>query len=486
MLKRVTLENFKRFGSPVTLELASVTLILGPNSVGKSCLFKALRMLAQSWKYPNSIGTLTLEGDRVTLGNFASVIHRNETERPLKITVTDAQDREASFEFHGDGSNVATLRRLTLRLDENDPGRECWVRWGDALGKPRVLLLEFDEVTATISETTLDVDWGDHSEKAPTPEEEEDGGIDQAPSAYGSAREPPAESPAEEELERRSRIRADVRRRISGVFYPIREEIRALAHVGRIRQSCPEYTTIYDADTDDLPIGKSGENLSRILATQSLVRDDLNEALAHLASADPRGQLPRYRVDVNAPEGWQSRRISLQHLDTKGGHVAWTRVTEVGAGIGQIMPILVEWARLRRKASAVRDAESDAKGDVRRVLLLEQPELHLHPAHQTALMSMLAGFRPDDHELCPSWDERPQVIIETHSEHMVMRAQTLVRTRHLGEGEVSILALGVGPHDETTVTRIHLSEDGMFEDAWPTGFFDERFEEMTADLSGKS
>jgi len=482
MLKKVTLENFKRFGSPVTLELASVTLILGPNSVGKSCLFKALRMLAQSWKHRYSIGTLTLEGDRVTLGNFASVIHRNDTSRPLKITVTDAQDREATFEFRGDGSNLARLHRLTLRLDGNDPGWDCGVGWRDEGGEPPALLLEFDEVTAAISETTLDVNWVDRSERTSDSNEED---AEKPASVYRSAGGSPTEPPSEAEVERRKNLEREGRRRINEVFYPIREEVRAVAHVGRIRQSCPEYTTIYDEDTDGLPVGKSGENLPRILATRELVKKDLNEALGHLASADPRGLLPRYRVEVEKQVGWQSRRIKLEHLDAQGVHVAWTRVTEVGAGIGQIMPVLVEWSRLRREATAVRDAEADAKGDVRRVLLLEQPELHLHPAHQTALMSMLAGLRPDDHELCPSWEDRPQVIIETHSEHMVMRAQTLVRSRHIAEGDVSILALGVGRDDGTTVTKIHLSEDGMFEDAWPTGFFDERFEEMTADLGKK-
>ena len=49
MLRNVTLKNFKAYGPKgTTFELAPITLILGPNSIGKSTLFQALMALKQT------------------------------------------------------------------------------------------------------------------------------------------------------------------------------------------------------------------------------------------------------------------------------------------------------------------------------------------------------------------------------------------------------------------------------------------------------
>jgi predicted ATPase len=70
-----------------------------------------------------------------------------------------------------------------------------------------------------------------------------------------------------------------------------------------------------------------------------------------------------------------------------------------------------------------------------------------------------------------------QFIVETHSEHMVLRLQKLVRTKKLRPEDVAILYVSRGENG-STVKRLRMDEDGDFIDRWPDGFFTERLKEF--------
>ena len=126
---------------------------------------------------------------------------------------------------------------------------------------------------------------------------------------------------------------------------------------------------------------------------------------------------------------------------------------DVGYGISQILPIIVESISSQNST-----------------LLIEQPELHLHPALQSKLGDLFA-------EQCPT----KQFIIETHSEHLVLRLKRLIRRGDLDAKDVSLLSVDANPDGTSSVTRIRLDSDGEFIDEWPRGFFDERLDEIFGD-----
>jgi predicted ATPase len=125
-------------------------------------------------------------------------------------------------------------------------------------------------------------------------------------------------------------------------------------------------------------------------------------------------------------------------------------ITSVGLGVSQLLPVLVRCLLAE-------------PGDV---VLLEQPELHLHPASQQRLA---------DFVLACSRSGR-QLIIESHSEHLVNR----LRLRAAEDKSVdSEIARSVGiifaerdlASGATTYRRTNLNEFGGF-DEWPAGFFE--------------
>lgn len=146
--------------------------------------------------------------------------------------------------------------------------------------------------------------------------------------------------------------------------------------------------------------------------------------------------------------------------------------TDVGFGIGQILPILVE-------GMVAQDQRYP------RMICVEQPEIHLHPR----LQASMADFFIDTAYLSDSptpAEQRParnvQWILETHSETLVLRLQRRIREGKLSPKDVSILY--VDPHGDqgAAIKELRLDEDGDFMDEWPDGFFEESYREKFAGL----
>jgi len=142
-----------------------------------------------------------------------------------------------------------------------------------------------------------------------------------------------------------------------------------------------------------------------------------------------------------------------------GVHVG---ITDVGFGVSQVLPIIVQSLLSRKKT-----------------LLIEQPELHLHPRLQAELGDLFI-----DSALGES---KNTLIIETHSEHLILRL--LRRIRETAEGNLEEGQLPITPEDlavvyvkptadGTKLVHLRVTEDGDFADRWPDGFFSERAREL--------
>ena len=109
---------------------------------------------------------------------------------------------------------------------------------------------------------------------------------------------------------------------------------------------------------------------------------------------------------------------------------------DVGYGVSQILPILVNILESSR-----------------RMLLIQQPEVHLHPRAQAALASLLVK------RLAESAHGDQGFVIETHSDYMIDRARIEIRRGTIGPDDVSLVYL-----DQTrnNGVRVHnIAFDGM-------------------------
>lgn len=138
--------------------------------------------------------------------------------------------------------------------------------------------------------------------------------------------------------------------------------------------------------------------------------------------------------------------------------------SDVGFGIGQLLPIIVEGAVARNK-----------------ILCVEQPEIHLHPrlqAHVADLLIETAGLVPPKDGARPTLRHSNQWIVETHSESLMLRLQRRIREQLIRPEDVSILYVEPGGANGSRIMQLRLDEHGEFVDEWPMGFFEERYAEV--------
>jgi predicted ATPase len=124
--------------------------------------------------------------------------------------------------------------------------------------------------------------------------------------------------------------------------------------------------------------------------------------------------------------------------------------SDVGFGIGQLLPVLVEGLL-----------------DGSQTIAVEQPEIHLHPR----LQAHLADFFIESSRSDRQW------IIETHSEALILRLQRRIREGKLNASEVCVLFVEHGKAG-STISELRLDNRGQFVDEWPGGFFEESYEEV--------
>ncbi len=144
---------------------------------------------------------------------------------------------------------------------------------------------------------------------------------------------------------------------------------------------------------------------------------------------------------------------------------------DLGEGITQVVPVIAACVRASTEASLV---------------AIEQPELHLHPSVAAKLGDLLVSSMLKEGD----WDTestQSQSLIETHSEHLILRI--LRRVRQTTNDEIPEHIPPVRPDDVcvmwvdnmrggTTFQRLRIDDQGEFIDRWPQGFFSERAEEL--------
>lgn len=151
--------------------------------------------------------------------------------------------------------------------------------------------------------------------------------------------------------------------------------------------------------------------------------------------------------------------------NTSGNSALKLSPRDLGVGVSQIIPVIT--------TCAVKNAIT---------VLIEQPELHLHPRLQGDLADLFI-------ETAIKGDQHNTYVIETHSEHIIRRIMRRIREdRNKGADEVritkddvAILYVAPGPNG-STVTHLRLDDEGDLIDEWPNGFFEESFRD---DMAGR-
>lgn len=221
------------------------------------------------------------------------------------------------------------------------------------------------------------------------------------------------------------------------------EFFNRVQYIAPVRATAERYYRRQDLDVQD--INPMGQNIPEMLASMS----------SRELKAWQNWTKSNFGIYFNIKTVGNNDSILLTDLNDNGNSEI-NNLSDVGFGYSQILPILLYiW----------RQTNSNRRIGVNAVttILIEQPELHLHPAMQAAEMHAL------DETLSKS--TYTSLMIETHSEYMVKQIGFDIANGILDPNDVSVLIFNDGSNgDGTQISSYKFTEDGYF-DSWPFGFF---------------
>jgi len=104
------------------------------------------------------------------------------------------------------------------------------------------------------------------------------------------------------------------------------------------------------------------------------------------------------------------------------------------------------------------------KDNIKTVILLENPEAHLHPKGQTKIAELIAKIA----------NLGVQVIVETHSDYILDGLRLTVKDGKINHEDTKLYYLELDKEDNTEVKSPQIDKDGLL-DEWPENFFDTSF-----------
>ncbi len=414
-VEAIRLKNFMAFRDTGWIELRPITLLFGKNSSGKSVIGRALRLLKQSLAAGAGYGPFiyaTRQG--VDVGSFGTMVHKsgaNEEAIPKPITFAF---RCQITGFLDELMSVINQQYRREKLPAIPAGKsqgqvEVWLQyeWNDEtkqaqLGTFEIVYLPYEEgypeliVFAAYYHSEED-NWWFHSDVLHGHENDKkpvwaDSRVEMVSGFLPSIVIP--ETTLKDGAASSSDFRFVVAL-LSEVRETIRRFLQQTDYLGPLRPK-PERTFVFDAQRikDWQSSGLKGYLRYLQGHVDHSVTETINQWLRDF------GLCHHVRPELHYTSGDQALVASVYIYESEE-ESSRRDLIDVGFGLSQVLPVVIQ--------SLVADSGS--------TLLIEQPELHLHPSAQATLADLLVD--------CVN-RRKARFVLETHSEHMLLRLQRRV------------------------------------------------------------
>lgn len=513
MITAITLQNFKGIGGAVRIPLKPITLMFGANSSGKSTIIQAIHFAREILERKNVDPDKTLSGGAsIDLGGFRNLVHNHDLDLPitlrfdLDLTHIDLPDylmwaRSMLPNYNDDtgpdisadvqsayveltlmwsnikhcpilrsyevGLNDEPIVRTTASLDEAqftlevNPRSKIFTNWfgpesdfelgDDAESEP----IPWYELTTKELTHALPNSWDRPLFIEGSPFMLDEDFSDVIFSVYlGQMMLGPGQILSA--LLSNFRYLGPIR------SIPARNHQPALTpDESRWADGTAAWDALYRKDDDDLIMAvgewmseehlKTGYIIVLNRFREIPIGDRLSLALTGNTLLD----------DIENVAEEFTRFPIRSRLTIYGGKGLEVQPSDIGVGISEVVPVLVA-------ALDTRDG----------ILAIEQPELHLHPAMQAELGDLFieSALGTNDN----------QFLIETHSEHIILRILKRIRetsgnknslTPAITPEDLSLLFVS-GDTNGTNVLSLRVDKRGRIVDRIPGGFFEEGFAEL--------
>ena len=443
MLTRLRLRGFKSWRDTGDIALQPITGFFGPNSSGKTSLIQALLLLKQTADSPDRRLVFHFGGENTPadLGDFLSIVHGHAEETSLTMSLD--WNNPKSFKVIDTKSNNRSI------VDDKSLGFTVSARGGNASQRERIVV---ERMAYRVGNTEFGMCV---KEEPKAGYEFFTDGTDFHP-VRSMGRKWPLPAPIKS-YGFPDQVRAYFQNTgfVADLELALEERLRELYYLGPLRAHPLRRYTWAGAQPADM--GRAGESV-------------IDAILASRERGDTIGRGRGYRrVTLEQYVAEWLRELGLIHgfrveSLTKGSPVFEVKVrksakapevllTDVGFGVSQILPVLVLCFYVPQGST----------------IILEQPEIHLHPAIQSGLADVMID----------AWKKRRvQILLESHSEHLLRRLQRRVAEEQVSGDDVALYFCTAGD-DGSAITVLDMDPYGKIKN-WPADFFGDEFGEIAA------
>jgi len=439
MLSAFGFSNFKSWAE-ADLACGRITSVFGTNSSGKTSLIQFLLLLKQTKDATDRKVSLELNGDLVRLGTITDAIHRHDGQQSIQfhldfelaalLVLEDPSEKRSSAVARGSHLKIEAeigvqqyapkAQRLAYTLDD--------MRFSLVPKKPESLEFEL-QATAGNGEPsdfrfirTAGRSW-------------------QLPGPIKSYAFPDQARTYFQNAGFLADLEAAYEAEIDKIFY-----------LGPLREF-PQRDYLWARSTPN-DVGSRGEKtIDAILAATEAKELRNLKAKAHYKSFQEMiaywlremGLIEEFRVAEIAPGSnrWQAR------VKTRAG-ASEVLLTDVGFGVSQVLPVITLLQYVPEGSTVI----------------LEQPEIHLHPLAQAGLADVI---------IQAATHRRVQVILESHSEHLLLRLQRRIAEQALSAEDVKLYFCDA-PKGASTLKKLDVDLFGNIGN-WPDKFMGDSFAE---------
>jgi len=437
MLTSLRIKNFKAWKDTGPIRLAPLTVIFGANSAGKSSLGHLLLALKQTVSSTDRKRALHLGDDNalIDLGTFAECLHNHDLKNLLEFDLgwkipgkeLEVRDSLTKDKFMGDEL------KLSVALSADDKQQ------------PRVSDLTYQLLSKR--EVQLEINY----------HRDEKGKLEIESDEYKFVRNTGRGWPLDEpdkfyRISDQSRARFQNAEFLSDFALRTEAALNSMYYLGPLREH-PKRIYSWSGETPE-SVGQKGEfAVAAILAASAQNRMLNRGARKHLTRFDV--FIAQWLKDLGIIESFEVKSVAegrkeYEVMVRTHATASEVKITDVGFGVSQVLPALVQAFYCPPNAT----------------VWMEQPEIHLHPQVQAELADVFISATQAREK---TKERNVQLIVESHSEHLLNRLQ-----RRIAEGAVKPEDVAVyfcrRAGSATELEPLRLNEFGEIEN-WPENFF---------------
>jgi len=448
MLTKLRIKNFKSWRDTGDIRMAPLTVFFGTNSSGKSSLGQLLLLLKQTAQSPDRKRVLHPGGDEkspIDLGSYGELVHKHDEALDIDFELQwmlpkrlVAQDVLTKARYSGDSLKFSSQ----IGMSEKSPSRLVCRTFQYTLGNT-----ENGGMTAGMQSLPNKPGKYELSDSVfpftrtqgrvwPLPPPTRFYGFPDEVSAYYQ--------------------NADVLRDLTLAF---ETELNSIHYLGPLREF-PKRSYIWTGEVPEHVGFQGKETVAAILAAK-----DRKISRGNKTKYQPFEQvIASWLQELGVVHSFEIEQIGKGRREYEI-RVQVTKDTEpvklpdIGFGVSQVMPVVVECFYASSNST----------------ILMEQPEIHLHPSVQAKLADVftMAIKAKEDGK-----DRNMQLIVESHSEHFLRRLQRKIADGDIAPESVAVYFCEVHG-SESQLTPLEMDDCGNISN-WPENFFGDQMSDIAA------